>query len=375
MNHSNNLTFEDFFQQVEKNSYSGENKIIDLGQGNPKIQIPEKVINRFCKYLQDSMNHKYPNNIYLKELKFQVQNLYKNKFFTEIDVNNIGVYNGAKKIFYLLFNSLLDNRSNVLLIDPAYPDYEKILLSITQNIVKLPVYNNLPDTREIENIVKKHNIDLIVFNYPNNPTGVIANSKFWNEINILSEKYDIFVVNDFTYSDYVFGDFFSPSLLQDFQTNHKLIEVYSFSKNFTIPGWRIASIIANNDIINCLTEKDNLMEIGMFNPIVKTLNYILSNYKNSSFVTSSLYQENMEYVKNKLSTIENWEITIPNSGMFLWIYIGEHDSWNYFLYLLHVKNIIILPGLLYGENYRNYIRLSMNTTFKEIDDLVERIKS
>lgn len=375
MKNSKQLTFEDFFKQIEKNNYNGTNKLINLGQGNPKIQIPEKVICKFGEYLQDYNNHQYPNQIFLNELKSHVRNLYRERFRANLGIENIGIYDGAKKIFYLLFKALLNSTSTVLLIDPAYPDYEKILLHVTQNIIKFPVYKGLPNISEIETLIQKHDINLIIFNYPNNPTGAIANNKFWQDINTLSIRHNVFIVNDFTYSDYVFNGKPSTSLLQHFQENNNLIEIYSFSKNFTIPGWRVASIIADKKIITSVTNIDSLMSVGIFTPIVKTLNYIFKNYGNSSFVTPYLYKENMEYTKNKLSSIKNWEIIMPESGMFLWIYIGQEDSWEYFVELLNNQNIIVLPGKLYGDDYKNYIRLSMNTNFIEIDRLKCRLET
>ena len=368
-----NLTFEDFFSYIEKNKYQGQKKLINLGQGNPKVEVPEEVKQKFSEYLFENENHQYPNNKEIDLLKGHVRDTYINKFLTKVQKNNIGIFNGATKILYLLFNSILDCNSNVLLIDPSYPDYEKILTTITNNIIKLPTYNALPDIDKIEKLIKKNKIDMIIFNYPNNPTGQISNHDFWKKISSISNKFNVYIVNDYTYSDYVFDGFSSPSLLKHFHTNKKLIEIFSFSKNYTIPGWRIASVIANKSIINDMTEKNNLMEIGIFNPIVKSLNYIFDNYKDS-FVDSNFYNKNMIYLKNKLSMYEDWKIDTPQSGMFLWVYIGNKSSWEYFLYLLNQKNIIILPGVLYGPSYNNYIRISLNTNYAEIDELIKRLE-
>lgn len=368
-----NLNFDDFFKHIEKKDYKGSKKTINLGQGNPKVELPVKVIYKFFDFLKNDESHHYPNNMYINILKKHIKKIYKNKYLADISVENIGIFNGAKKILHLLFNSILNSNSHVLLIDPAYPDYERILNNVSENIIKLPVYKGLPNTDEIENLVKQHSIELIIFNYPNNPTGEISTENFWKKIHYISMKYNVFIINDYTYSDYVYNGYSSPSLLKGSDSNNKIIEIYSFSKNYTIPGWRIASVIANENVINDITTKNNLMETGIFNPIVQSLNYILSNY-NNSFVDTHFYQQNMKYLKNKLSVFTDWKINAPPSGMFLWIYIKDTCSWDYFLYLLNEKNIIVLPGILYGYKYKNYIRISLNTNYNEIDDLISRLK-
>lgn len=370
MKKGNYLTFEDFFARIENSNYCGNKKLIDLGQGNPKIEIPKEVMEIFYDFFKRKESHKYSKNVYVDELKKSICNFYNHRFSVDIDIENIGVFNGSKKIMYLLFYTLLNSDSKVLLLDPAYPDYENITLSITKNIIKHSVDNDLPNINKIEDIVKEQDIDLIICNYPNNPTGVVSNKTFWKELSKIAKDYDVFVINDFTYSDYIFNDFQSPSLLEVFD-NDRLIEIYSFSKNFTMPGWRISSVVASDEVIKKITKKNNLMEIGIFTPIIRTLNYILRNYR--SFVNTKIYRDNMEYFRKQLSQFKDWEVNNPKSGMFLWVNIGSRDSWDYFQELLDNNNIIITPGVLYGEKYKKFIRISLNTTFEEIDELVARL--
>nr|WP_275401875.1 pyridoxal phosphate-dependent aminotransferase [Staphylococcus sp. MI 10-1553] len=279
---------------------------------------------------------------------------------------------GAKKAFYLICNVLLDDRSKVLLIDPAYPDYQRAILNFTQNIYKLDANNRLPNVSDIEEMVRSKGINVIIFNYPNNPTGTIANTDFWERVHNLSKIYNLKIINDFTYSDYVYTDT-SSSMFSSLNnvSNDYMYEIYSFSKNFTIPGWRIAAIICSQRNIEKINFLNNIMESGIFTPMIITLNQmILSNQKR---VKVSLYHKKAKLLCKKIQTLTNWECSVPDSGMFLWIKLKNINSWEFFKEKMENENLIILPGILYGEKYINFIRLSLNFNLHEIDEIITRL--
>ena len=89
------------------------------------------------------------------------------------------------------------------------------------------------------------------FNYPNNPTGAIAPNDFLREVVDYAQDYNFFIVHDNPYSEFTFGDYIAPSLLQ-LDQNH--VEINSASKMFNMTGFRCGWVAGNKDIIKGVSE-------------------------------------------------------------------------------------------------------------------------
>ena len=98
-----------------------------------------------------------------------------------------------------------------------------------------------------ESILKK--CKLLYINYPNNPTGVIANHDFFKEVIKAAKKYNFIVVNDASYIDFCFDEIDKLSFLSVEGAKDVGIEIYDMCKIFNINGVKGGFVAGNKEII------------------------------------------------------------------------------------------------------------------------------
>ena len=162
-------------------------------------------------------------------------------------------------------------------------------------------------------------------NYPNNPSGQIANPYFYRKVIEYAKKYNFIVVNDAAYLDLTFDKKDRLSFMQIEGASDVGVEVFSFSKGYNMTGFRIGYIIGNEKIIKAFKHVKDNMDSGQFIPIQKCA---LRALKDKDFVTQNCNKILRRHYKfNKI---------VKSKGIISNIYISRS---------LHVINIRIFVYL------------------------------
>ncbi len=118
---------------------------------------------------------------------------------------------------------------------------------------------------------------LLYLNYPNNPTGAVANRDFFEEIVHFAKKHELIVVHDAAYAALVFDDEKPLSFLSVPGAKEVGIELHSLSKSFNMTGWRIGFIAGNAKLVSAFAAVKDNCDSGQFIPIQKAAAYALSH--------------------------------------------------------------------------------------------------
>jgi LL-diaminopimelate aminotransferase len=164
------------------------------------------------------------------------------------------------------------NPGDILLTTvPGYPvtaTYTKYLGGEVYNLPLIESNSFLPDLDNIPGPVLKK-ARLLYINYPNNPTGAVANTGFFEHVVDFALKNNIVAVNDSAYGALTFDGHKPLSFLSVKGAIDVGIEVHSLSKAFNMTGWRIGFICGNTRAVKALaTVKDNT-DSGQFRAIQK----------------------------------------------------------------------------------------------------------
>ena len=89
-------------------------------------------------------------------------------------------------------------------------------------------------------------------NYPNNPTGAVADLGYFNQVVEFAKSYDLAVLHDACYTDVTFDGYRHPSFLQAEGAMDVGMEFHSLSKTYNMTGWRLGMAVGNADMINAL---------------------------------------------------------------------------------------------------------------------------
>ena len=150
---------------------------------------------------------------------------------------------------------------------------------------------------------------MIVFNYPNNPTGKILPEKLQDKIVEISVKNNLYILSDEIYSQYIQKKW--KSILS--YNYDKSIVTQSFSKSHAMTGFRIGYTIADHKIIEKMTKLQALSLTNVSEPIqyvaMKALEADTSNNTNT-------VQKRLEVLIEKANEI-GLEFVNPDGAMYI----------------------------------------------------------
>jgi LL-diaminopimelate aminotransferase len=246
--------------------------LIDMGVGEPDEPADSLIVDTLYAEAGKHENRFYADNgipefqeaaaEYLKTV-YKVNNLNPSRHILH------GI--GSKPILALLPLCLVNPGDYILTTIPGYPVHATHTMYLGGNVYRLPLLREndyLPRLDEIpEGIAKK--AKLLYLNYPNNPTGAVANREFFKQVVEFAHKNNVVVIHDAAYAALVYDGYKPLSFLTVDGALEVGVEVHSLSKAFNMTGWRIAFIAGNETLVKAYgTVKDNT-DSGQFRAIQK----------------------------------------------------------------------------------------------------------
>ncbi|MBS4189045.1 LL-diaminopimelate aminotransferase [Bacillus sp. FJAT-49705] len=277
-------------------------QLIDLGVGEPDSMADEEVVKILAIQANKPENRFYADNGLIEfnqaaseymERVFHVKGLDPDK-----EINHVI---GSKSALAMLPAVFINPGDITLMPSPSYPVLATLTKYYGGEIVHLPISEEnlfLPELDKINNSVLQK-AKLLYLNYPNNPTGAIANAEFFEEVVQFAKKNNIIVVHDAAYAALVFDNEKPLSFLSVPGAKDVGVELHSLSKSFNMTGWRIGFIAGNSKLINAFaTVKDN-NDSGQFMAIQKAAAYALSHPEITER-TSAKYSRRQELLSKAL---------------------------------------------------------------------------
>ncbi|MFC2048912.1 LL-diaminopimelate aminotransferase [Elusimicrobiota bacterium] len=350
--------------------------VINLGIGDPDIPTPELIKTEMKKALDDHENHQYPLGKGKRVFREQIRSFMKERYSIELDVETeIHPLIGSKEGIGHFPLAFINPGDEVLIPEPAYPVYNSgtIFAGGIPRFFALKEENGyLPDWGDIpEETLKKAKV--IFLNYPNNPTGVMADREFFTLAVEVAKKYDIIIAHDAAYNEMYYRDL-PISILQIAGAADVAIEFHSLSKTFSMTGWRIGWACGNADLIKGLaTVKDNL-DSGVFGAIQDAGSIALKSYEELVGELRPVYQERLITMAEGLKSY-GWKMNDPLATFYLWtkppVDISAMDAVKK---IITQAGIICTPGSGFGPSGEGYIRFALTRDINIIKEALDRLK-
>ena len=357
---------------AEKRSQGAD--IISFGIGDPDLPTPEIIVDRLCRTSQDPPNHRYPETEGLPELRRATAEWYHRRFGVSLDPDKeILALIGAKEGIGHAALCFIDPGDIALVPDPGYPVYSVGTWFAGGECHWMPLVEKngwLPDLDAIpESVAKKAKI--MWLNYPNNPTGAVAESNYFSEAVQFAKKYNISIMHDACYTDVSYGGYSPASFLQTPGAMEVGLEFQSLSKSYNMTGWRIGMVVGNAEMIRALMVVKSNLDSGIPQAIQHMGIEALNTPSTWISKRNAVYERRRDLVVQTLRRI-GLRVQSPKASLYIWAQIPDgYTSARFTEMLLEDLNIVVTPGTGYGEYGEGYIRLSL--TIPE-HDLIKGLK-
>jgi aspartate/methionine/tyrosine aminotransferase len=340
--------------------------------GEPKFETPAFIQDKLKE--TSSSLRKYPSTIGEPFLRESMINFVKTRFNVTLQMNQIVPTFGTREV---LFNfpqfALFDKKNPVMAFtNPFYQIYEGAAIASRAEVIHIDLTkeNNFKATLSDEDLKR---CDLVILNFPNNPTSASMGVEELGEWVKKALKFDFILVNDECYSEIYFDENTKPaslleaSILVGNSEFKNVLVMNSISKRSSAPGLRSGFIAGDADIL-----KDYLQYrtyVGCASPVpLQEAAAAAWNDQNHVNEFRKIYKKNFEIANEILGT------QIPEATFYIWLEVEDEIEFTKNLY--KEKNIKVLPGSFLGRNGlgKGYIRIALVENEEKTREALRRLK-
>ncbi|WP_341283084.1 LL-diaminopimelate aminotransferase [Paenibacillus sp. FSL H8-0537] len=369
------------FSELEQMKLEHEaqgNQVIDLSVGDPNFPTSPEIVNVLNQAAVSEEHQHYPPFRGYRHLRVAIAEWYKRRFDIEVNPDTeVLILLGSKEGLSHISLAFLDPGDCALVPNPGYPAYLGGIALAGGKHVEMPLLEEnkfLIDVDRIDPLVAER-AKLLFMNYPNNPTGEVADLDAFTRIVDFAKQHNIVVVHDAAYSEVTFGDYESPSFLQAKGAKDVGVEFHSFSKTFCMTGWRIGMVVGNEEVINRLAKVKAFVDSGVFGAIQEAAAYAIGTYETIKSEMKSAYEKRIRILCDGLAAY-GWRLTPPKAGYFIWGKVPEGwSSMDFCKKVLEEANVMLTPGSGFGKYGEGYVRISLNVNDDQLTACIQAIGS
>jgi LL-diaminopimelate aminotransferase len=262
-----------------------------------------------------------------------------------------------------------------LVPDPAYPVYEIGTMFAGGSSYHMPLreeHGFLPDFDAVPADVASR-AKVLWLNYPNNPTGAVADIEFFERAVHFAKRHGIAVCHDGPYSEVAYDGYRPVSFLQAKGAMDVGVEFHSLSKSYNMTGWRIGMCVGSSRIVDALMRVKSNLDSGAPQAIQRMAIAALAGPQDTIAEHNAIYQRRRDKVVDALRRL-GLHVTPPKASLYVWARVpAGMTSAQFAERLLDEAAVIVTPGNGYGPSGEGYVRLSLTLADDRIDEGLRRI--
>jgi len=357
--------------------------VIGLSLGEPDFNTPEFIKDAAIQAVNDNYNSYSPVDGYV-ELKQAICTKFKRDNGIEYGLDQIVVSTGAKQSIANVCMVLLDPGDEVLLPAPYWVSYSAIatLAEATSTIIPSSIDTDFKITPEQLEAAISPKTKLIMFNSPNNPSGIIYTEAEYRALGKVLEKYpDIYILSDEIYEHINYGTkHFSIAAIPELYD--RTITVNGVAKAFAMTGWRIGYIGAPAWIAKACNKMQGQITSGA-NCIAQraTITALEAPVSKIQYMIDE-FQIRRELIIKLLSGIPGIRLNQPAGAFYVFPDVSHYfgktlrgktikDASDFALYLLEEAHVATVTGDAFGNG--DCIRISYAASQDNIKEAIGRI--
>ena len=345
--------------------------IIRLEAGQPSTGAPRAVIEA-AKAAMDSDKLGYTDALGTAALRARIARHYRDYYGLEIPERRIIVTMGASGAFLLAFTAAFDIGDRVALADPSYPGYRNILHALGVEPVILP---SGPSTRFQPSVALLDDvagpIDGLIVASPSNPTGTMLDGPMLAVLARACDERGIRLISDEIYHGITYQD----DAVSVLSFSQDAIVINSFSKYFSMTGWRIGWMIVPEDMlrgVECVAQ-------NMFiSPSALAQSGAIAAFECRDELDANVarYARNRALLLDELPAARIDKFAPADGAFYIYADVSAFtdDSPEFCRRMLAECGIAATPGVDFDQtNGNSYIRLSFAGAVDDIRQVARRL--
>ena len=352
--------------------------VIDLGVGDPDIPTPAPILQALKQAADDPANHVYPFGRGSKAFLQAVARWFERRFGTSLDAGSeIVCLIGSKEGIGHAPLAYVNPGDVVLIPEPGYPAYLAGTVFAGAQPIFLPLLAKngyKPDLQSLPADVVRR-AKLLFLNYPNNPTGACVDLAYMQEAVAWCRKHEVILAHDMAYSELYYGATPPPSVLQVPGAREVAVEFHSFSKTFSMTGWRLGFAAGRKELIDALALLKSNLDSGTVSAVQVAGIAALNAAESLVPPIVKVYRTRRDLFVKGLQQA-GFAVTPPEASLYIWCPVPPGlDSTTFTTRLLEEAHVVATPGLGFGPSGEGFVRFSLTSPDERLAEAVRRIQS
>ena len=359
----------DVMEAASKKEKSGY-EVIHLEVGQPGTSAPkmaaESVKNKISKSTMG-----YTVALGIPELREKIADLYLRWYNVQVEPERIIVTPGSSGAFILTFTGLFDVGDTIGVGSPGYPSYRQILKALSLNNSTIKTFNNNKFQPVAADIIN-NSFDGLLVASPANPTGSMLNKYDLEKlIDACKMKQTVFISDEIYH-----GIEYESRAVSALEVSDDCIVINSFSKYFSMTGWRLGWIVVpKNHIRQFERLAQNMFICAPHISQIAALGALdASDELNLNLKT---YEANRTILIEELPKLGLKNFAPPDGAFYFYIDVSEYtnDSVNFAKSILDEVHVAITPGIDFDpERGLKTIRLSYACSTSDLKEGLKRLE-
>ncbi len=340
--------------------------IIDLGVGNPDLRPPQRAVDALKAAVDDLevQNHRYPSFTGLPEFHDGIAAWYRNRFGVALQpMRDTLPLIGSKEGIAKLFLGHTNPGDTVLMCTPCYPAYLGVAALAQLDMVEVPLLEEnewRPDLSAIPEDVARR-AKMICINFPGNPTGGVETREFYEQLLAFARRFELFVISDIAYCDLSLDPSYrAMSFLEVDRERERTVEFHSFSKSYSMQGWRVGFAAGNSQVIANLLKIKSNMDFSVFMAIQRAALAVLTGPQDYVREASMVYRARRDAFIEGVHGL-GYPVKPPRAALYVWLPIPPRfpNSLEFTAALLDRTGVLVAPGSGFGRAGEGYVRIAL----------------
>ncbi len=360
--------------EAKKLEASGRS-IIHMEVGEPDFVTPQPIVEAGIQALKEGRTHYTPaaGDMALRQA---ISEYYRQQYHVEVGAERILITPGASGALQLVLSVLIDPGDQVVMADPGYPCNRNFIHLLGGEPVTVDVSPATHFQIQAQQLpaVWSEKCRALLLASPANPTGTIIDKKEMQAMIDFVHGRDAVVIVDEIYQ----GLCYEREAYSALELSADAFVINSFSKYFSMTGWRLGWIVAPECYVADLDKLAQNLYLAASTPAqVAAISAFNAETMQILQQRVDVFRQRRDYLLPELENLGFKVPVVPEGAFYIYADCSEltDDSLDFCQQALHQAGVAITPGLDFGENRaQHYIRFAYTTDISLLEEGIRRLR-
>ena len=281
---------------------------------------------------------------------------------------------GASEAIDLAFRALVNPGDTVAVAQPCYVSYSPAVTFSGGEVLDVPTRaeDEFVLTKEALSAAGAESADLLVYCYPNNPTGATMTRAELAEVAAFCREHDLAVLSDEIYADLTYeGEHVSIAELEGMR--ERTVVFNGFSKAYAMTGLRLGYAMGPAEIIAAMNRIHQYTMLSAPTTAQYAAIEALENGRSDVEEMHAQYDRRRSFVLSRFADmgIDCFEAT---GAFYVFPECPGDDAEQFAEDLLEAESVAMVPGNAFGAGGEGHLRASYATGLDELKEAMDRLE-